>query len=64
MFSHFILQKTFSGIGLVMSCLGSVVGTGNIWRYPRIVAIHATGGGEFVLCLNLWCDVFMGIIKK
>lgn len=29
-----------------MSCLGSVVGTGNIWRYPRIVALHAGGGGD------------------
>ena len=21
------------------------MGTGNIWRYPRIVALHAGGGG-------------------
>ena len=45
-------QKTFSsGTGLVLSCLGSVVGTGNIWRYPRIVALHAGGGGD-ITCIH------------
>lgn len=48
-------KKTFSsGAGLVLSCLGSVVGTGNIWRYPRIVALHAGGGGALVF-LIVWC---------
>lgn len=28
--------------------LGSVVGTGNIWRFPRIVANHATEGGKIM----------------
>ena len=32
----------------MLTCLGSTVGTGNIWRYPRIVAIHAAGGGMCV----------------
>ena len=24
--------------------LGCVVGTGNIWRFPRIMALHSEGG--------------------
>ena len=42
--------------GLIVSVLGVAVGTGNIWRFPRIVA--ANGGGSFlvpwILFLFLW----------
>ena len=31
--------------------LGSVVGTGNIWRFPRIVANNATEGGKEEVCI-------------
>jgi hypothetical protein len=34
-----------SKLGLVLSCLGCVVGTGNIWRYPRIVANNSGDQG-------------------
>ncbi|XP_067046195.1 uncharacterized sodium-dependent transporter YocR-like [Acropora muricata] len=51
----------FSGKwGLVFSCLGCVVGTGNIWRFPRIVANNSgkEGGLQFLLVwllyLMLW----------
>ncbi|XP_068737675.1 uncharacterized sodium-dependent transporter YocR-like isoform X1 [Montipora capricornis] len=51
----------FSGKwGLVFSCLGCVVGTGNIWRFPRIVANNSgdKGGLQFllvwILFLVLW----------
>ncbi|KAK2547868.1 putative sodium-dependent transporter YocR [Acropora cervicornis] len=51
----------FSGKwGLVFSCLGCVVGTGNIWRFPRIVANNSgkQGGLQFLLVwliyLMLW----------
>ncbi|XP_074607793.1 putative sodium-dependent transporter YocR [Acropora palmata] len=51
----------FSGKwALVFSCLGCVVGTGNIWRFPRIVANNSgkQGGLQFLLVwliyLMLW----------
>ncbi|MFC1556997.1 sodium-dependent transporter [candidate division KSB1 bacterium] len=36
-----------SRIGLVLAALGMAVGTGNIWRFPRIIAQN--GGGSFLL---------------
>ena len=42
--------------GLIVSVIGIAVGTGNIWRFPRIAA--ANGGGSFLLpwiiSLFLW----------
>ena len=42
--------------GLILAALGMAVGTGNIWRFPRIVAQN--GGGSFlipwVIFLFLW----------
>ncbi len=50
-------HETFSSRWLMMlTMLGMAVGTGNIWRFPRIVAEH--GGGAFliswVVCLLIW----------
>ena len=50
-------SETFSSRWLMMlTMLGMAVGTGNIWRFPRIVAEH--GGGAFivswVICLLTW----------
>ncbi|CAG5124480.1 unnamed protein product, partial [Candidula unifasciata] len=42
-----------SKIGLVLSCLGCVVGTGNIWRFPRIVANNSQDEGGLVF-LIVW----------
>lgn len=40
-------------IGLIFSCLGCVVGTGNIWRFPRIVANNSDEKGGLVF-LIVW----------
>lgn len=49
-------ERFTSRWGLILSVLGIAVGTGNIWRFPRIAA--ANGGGSFlipwVLFLFLW----------
>ncbi|VDM31698.1 unnamed protein product [Hydatigera taeniaeformis] len=48
-------DKKFSySFGLIASCLGCVLGTGNIWRFPRIVAtaIYMTSSMN-IKCLNL-----------
>ncbi len=33
--------------GLILAALGMAIGTGNIWRFPRIIATH--GGGTFLI---------------
>ena len=44
--------KTFkSNIGIALSCLGAAVGTGNIWRYPRIVANNTGDDGALAFIL-------------
>jgi NSS family neurotransmitter:Na+ symporter len=53
-------QRFSSRFGLILSALGVAVGTGNIWRFPRIAAQSGgeTGAGAFLiawLCfLFLW----------
>ena len=38
-----------SRLGLMMTLIGGSVGTGNIWRFPRMAALN--GGGVFVIAL-------------
>ncbi len=47
----------FSGrLGLIFATIGAAIGTGNIWRFPRMVG--ANGGGSFlvpwIIFLFLW----------
>ncbi len=49
-------ERFNSRIGMMLAMLGMAVGTGNIWRFPRIAAKN--GGGEFLVAwavfLLLW----------
>jgi NSS family neurotransmitter:Na+ symporter len=51
-----VSEQFHSRWGLLLATLGMAVGTGNIWRFPRIVATN--GGGSFlvawVVFLLLW----------
>lgn len=53
-------QRFTSRLGLILSALGIAVGTGNIWRFPRIAAQSGgdTGAGAFLIAwlsfLFLW----------
>lgn len=40
-------EKSFSRWGFIFAVLGMAVGTGNIWRFPRILAVN--GGGAFLI---------------
>ena len=35
-----------STIGFILASLGMAIGTGNVWRFPRMVATY--GGGPFI----------------
>ena len=58
-------ERFSSRWGLILSVIGIAVGTGNIWRFPRIVA--SNGGGTFlipwVVFLFLWSTKLLGIMK-
>ena len=51
-----VKQQFGSRWGLILATLGMAVGTGNIWRFPRVAA--SNGGGSFlvawVVFLALW----------
>ncbi|MGQ9618560.1 MAG: sodium-dependent transporter [Candidatus Aminicenantia bacterium] len=50
-------EERFSRIGFILSGLGMAIGTGNIWRFPRVITQN--GGGAFIIpwliFLFLWC---------
>lgn len=50
-------EERFSKLGFILSGLGMAIGTGNIWRFPRVITQN--GGGAFIIpwliFLFLWC---------
>ena len=40
-------ERFSSRWGLILAALGMAIGTGNIWRFPRVIANH--GGGTFLI---------------
>lgn len=53
-------ERFSSKLGLILSVLGIAIGTGNIWRFPRIVAQNGGEGGAgaflvaWVIFLFMW----------
>ncbi|CAG5097642.1 Oidioi.mRNA.OKI2018_I69.XSR.g15166.t1.cds [Oikopleura dioica] len=45
--------KEFSSeLSAILTTLGAAVGTGNIWRFPRILARNTTDGGGLLFVLR------------
>ena len=44
-------QEKFSTIGYIAAALGMCIGTGNVWRFPRVCA--ANGGGAFIIAWTI-----------
>ena len=40
-------EQWTSRFGFIMAAVGMAVGTGNMWRFPRVVGIN--GGGSFLI---------------
>jgi NSS family neurotransmitter:Na+ symporter len=49
-------KETFSRWGIIFAGLGMAVGTGNLWRFPRIAAQY--GGGAFLIAWILFLFVW------
>lgn len=53
--NHFFSSK----LGLILSVLGIAVGTGNIWRFPRITAQNAGSDGAGAFLIAWICCLFL-----
>ena len=49
-------KESFSRWGIVFAGMGMAVGTGNMWRFPRIAAQY--GGGAFMLVWILFLFIW------
>ncbi|MDW7672269.1 MAG: sodium-dependent transporter, partial [Bacillota bacterium] len=50
-------KETFATrFGFVAAGIGMAVGTGNVWRFPRVTA--ANGGGAFLIALTVAMFVY------
>ncbi|KAH9594610.1 hypothetical protein MS3_00007232 [Schistosoma haematobium] len=48
-----------SSIGVLLSCLGCVIGTGNIWRFPRIIATASYSQGSLTFLIAWAMSLFV-----
>ncbi|VDK29832.1 unnamed protein product [Dibothriocephalus latus] len=51
-----------STLSIILSCVGAVVGSGNIWLYPRIAAQNSHSEGAFAFVLVWIFSVFLWAI--
>ncbi|MBQ4610279.1 MAG: sodium-dependent transporter, partial [Clostridia bacterium] len=49
-------QQWGSRMGFLLACLGMCIGTGNVWRFPRVCA--ANGGGSFIIAWTVAMLIF------
>ncbi|PAA64796.1 hypothetical protein BOX15_Mlig022340g3 [Macrostomum lignano] len=52
-------QAFSSSAAIVFSCLGTVVGTGNIWRFPRIAAQNSASQGTLIFLVTWFVFLFL-----
>jgi NSS family neurotransmitter:Na+ symporter len=52
-------QRFSSRLGLLLSALGVAVGTGNIWRFPRIAAQSGGDTGASAFLIAWLCFLFL-----
>lgn len=52
-------ERFSSKLGLILSVLGIAVGTGNIWRFPRIAAANGTDDGAGAFLIAWACFLFL-----
>ncbi|VDN97336.1 unnamed protein product, partial [Rodentolepis nana] len=45
-------------IGLIFSLIGCVMGTGNVWRFPRIIAVTSSNTGSLTFLMVWVCFLF------
>ena len=55
-FNYGTETRKFSTIGYIAAALGMCIGTGNVWRFPRVCA--ANGGGAFILAWTIAMLIF------
>ena len=66
MISQVSEQRFSSRMGFFLSALGIAVGTGNIWRFPRIAASNGgdEGAGAFLIAWVVFLFLWLKHLKE